>query len=96
MSAPGFVPGDQVRVRLAFPPGHIRTPYFLRGKRGVVLRDYGAFANPEALAFGGDGLPKRTLYRIKFRMDEVWAGDGVYGCMDTVTADIYEHWLERV
>ena len=34
--------GDEVRVALAYPPGHIRTPHFLRGKKGVVLRDFGA------------------------------------------------------
>ena len=55
-SAPNFKPrfkaGNPVRVALAFPPGHIRTPMFLRGKTGVVLRDFGAFPNPERLAYG--------------------------------------------
>jgi nitrile hydratase subunit beta len=86
--------GTFVRVLDAHPPGHVRTPSFLRGKRGMVLRDYGAFPNPERLAYGMHGLPALLLYQVQFTMDEVWAGRGRYGPNDTVTADIYEHWLE--
>ena len=93
-SAFRFKAGDRVRVALAYPPGHIRTPYFLRGKKGVVLRDFGAFPNPERLAYGMHGLPELPLYMVKFDMDEVWEGKGAYGPNDTVTADIYENWLE--
>ena len=89
-----FKAGDKVRVALAFPPGHIRTPVFLRGKTGTVVRDYGAFPNPERLAYGMHGLPAMPLYLVKFDMDEVWGGNGAYGPRDTVTADVYDHWLE--
>lgn len=89
-----FKAGDTVRVRDGYPPGHIRTPAFLRGKRGRVLRDYGAWKNPEELAYGKPGLPKQVLYMVQFDMDEVWDGHGNYGPADTVTADIYDHWLE--
>ena len=89
-----FAIGDRVRVSDAHPPGHIRTPIFVRGKVGTIIRHYGAFANPERLAYGMSGLPKLALYQVKFTMDEVWQGDGSYGPADTVTADIYEHWLE--
>lgn len=33
-----FGPGDAVRVRVAYPPGHVRTPYYIRGREGVVDR----------------------------------------------------------
>jgi nitrile hydratase subunit beta len=89
-----FKAGDAVRVRDDHPPGHIRTPVYLRGKRGVVLRDFGAWPNPEDLAYGRSGLPKRLLYMVQFAMDEVWRGKGTYAPHDTVTADVYEHWLE--
>lgn len=92
--SPRFKSGDRVHVRNGYPPGHIRTPAFLRGKSGRVLRDYGAWRNPEELAYGKPGLPKQMLYMVQFTMDEVWNGDGTYGPADTVTADIYEHWLE--
>src|ERR1700741_2770371 len=32
-----FEPGDRVRVRLDFVPGHIRLPGYIRGKTGVVV-----------------------------------------------------------
>ena len=31
-----FTAGDRVRVRRADPPGHLRTPYYVRGLAGVV------------------------------------------------------------
>jgi nitrile hydratase subunit beta len=88
--------GDRVRVALAFPPGHIRTPLFLRGKTGVIIRDFGAFPNPERLAYGMHGEPALALYMVKFAIDEIWGGAGNYGPKDTLTADIYEHWLQPV
>jgi nitrile hydratase len=45
-----FRPGDSVRVRAAYPIGHVRTPYYLRGKPGIVERVCGSFPNPEELA----------------------------------------------
>ncbi|NNK79586.1 MAG: nitrile hydratase subunit beta, partial [Litoreibacter sp.] len=46
------VVGSAVRIRALTPPGHIRTPFYLRGKRGVIERQLGAFKNPEQLAYG--------------------------------------------
>ena len=88
--------GDQVRVAAAFPPGHVRTPAFVRGRSGTIIRHFGAFPNPERLAYGMNGLPKLNLYQVLFTMDEVWQGDGAYAPADTVTADIFEHWLESI
>ncbi len=86
--------GDRVRVANAHPPGHIRTPSFVRGLTGTVVRHFGAFPNPERLAYGMSGLPALDLYQVAFAMDDVWAGNGAYEPGDTVTADIYENWLE--
>ena len=88
-----FQAGDAVAVRAAYPPGHIRTPYYIRGKRGVVERICGEFANPEELAFGRDGLPRRPLYRVRFQQREVWPDYAGVG-EDTVDVEIFEHWLE--
>ena len=88
-----FAPGDRVHVLEGNPPGHCRTPFYIRGKRGVVERVLGAFANPETLAYGGTGLPKQPLYRVRFDQSRVWSDyDGPPG--DTVDVEIYEHWLE--
>jgi hypothetical protein len=53
---------------------------------------YGEFRNPESLAFGRDGLPKKTLYLVAFDQSEVWGRTA--GPKDKVLVDIYEHWLE--
>ena len=89
-----FAPGDRVRVAKAFPPGHVRTPTFVRGLTGTVIRHFGAFPNPSLLAYGMSGWPKLDLYQVAFAMDDVWSGDGAYAAGDTVTADIYDNWLE--
>ena len=88
-----FKIGDTVRVRRAFPPGHVRAPYFTRGKTGVVDAVAGAYRNPEELAYGvydGKALP---LYRVLFRQKDLWADyDGP--AADTTIVDVYENWLE--
>jgi nitrile hydratase subunit beta len=89
-----FGEGDLVQVRLAFPPGHIRTPFYARGKQGVVDSFVGEFANPEELAFGRTGGPKLPLYRVRFEQQELWP-DYNGGARDSTMIDLYEHWLER-
>ena len=90
---PRFRPGDAVTVRRAYPPGHIRTPYYIRGKSGVVERLCGSFANPEELAHGRDGLPAQPLYRVRFAQIQVWP-DYAGPASDSIDIEIYEHWLE--
>lgn len=81
-----------MRVRKDMPPGHVRTPTYLRGKTGWIERTLGPFPNPEQLAYGleGKALP---LIRVRFSMAEVW-GDAVPNPTDTIDAEIYSHWLE--
>ena len=88
-----FKPGDRVTVRGAYSIGHIRTPVYVRGKTGEIERLCGEFANPEELAFGRSGLPRRPLYRVRFRQQAVWP-DYRGAAADTVDVEIYEHWLE--
>jgi len=83
-----------VRVRAMFPPGHIRTPYYLRGKTGTIERALGPFGNPENQAYGQPGV-KRDLYRVRFTMAEIWGKDAE-NPDDTLDAEIYAHWLERL
>jgi nitrile hydratase len=93
--APGhrFRVGDRVRVKRRFPPGHRRTPTYIRGKVGEIERICGAFPNPEELAYGFDGEPKKVLYRVRFAQKEVWPRyEGPE--RDLIEMEIYEHWLE--
>lgn len=83
-----------VKVREDMPPGHIRTPQYLRGKLGIIERKLGPFGNPEQLAYRlkADLLP---LLRVRFTMKEIW-GDLTEYPNDTLEAEIYAHWLEEI
>ena len=59
-------------VRAGLSTGHVRTPFYIRGKRGVIERLCGAFANPEELAYARPGLPAQPLYRVRFLQRDVW------------------------
>jgi nitrile hydratase len=92
-SDPLYRPGDRVKVRQAAPLGHLRTPFYIRGKEGVVERICGAFPNPEELAQQRDGLPAQPLYRVRFRQQDVWPRYRG-GAADVVEIEIYQHWIE--
>jgi hypothetical protein len=92
---PGFREGDRVTVRAAYPIGHVRAPYYIRGKSGVIERYCGAYANPEELAYARPGLPRQPLYRVRFKQSEVWQ-DYQGAQSDTVDVEIYQHWLESL
>ncbi len=85
---------ERVRVSPMMPPGHVRTPAYLRGKTGEIERTLGPFGNPEQLAYRqkADKLP---LHRVRFTMAEIW-GDEVENPNDTIDAEIFEHWLTKV
>lgn len=85
---------ERVRVSTRMPPGHVRTPAYLRGRTGVIERALGSFPDPERLAYGLPA-PARALYRVRFTMAEVW-GPGAENGTDTLDAEIYGHWLERL
>jgi nitrile hydratase subunit beta len=88
-----FNVGERVRVKPGNPPGHRRTPAYIRGKEGAIERVCGAFPNPEELAYGFDGEPRRVLYRVRFKQNDVWDGyEGPDG--DWIEMELYEHWLE--
>ena len=88
-----FAPGDPVRVREAWQPGHVRTPAYVRGRQGTVAQALGAFPNPEELAYRRSGLPAQTLYRVRFRQAQLWP-DYRGSAADTLDVEIYDHWLE--
>lgn len=85
---------DRVRVKTMMPPGHVRTPAYLRGKTGIIERELGPFRNPEQLAYGLDA-GEVPLYRVRFTMAEIW-GPSAECPTDTLDAEIFGHWLERV
>ena len=91
--AGAFAPGDPVRVAKRPVLGHCRTPWYLRGKPGVVAAVLGRFRNPEQLAYNKPGLPSLVLYKVRFKQGDLW-GRYAGPAGDHLEADIYEHWLE--
>jgi nitrile hydratase subunit beta len=89
-----FSPGDRVRVRTFDGPGHVRTPAYVRGKPGWIERVHGDFRNPESLAYGGDGQPRKPLYMVGFRQSDLWHERYRESERDNLYVDLYEHWLE--
>ena len=88
-----FSIGDAVAVRKAFPPGHVRAPFFIRGKSGTVDQIVGTYGNPEELAYGRKNSPTLTLYRVRFNQADVWVNyEGPE--RDSIVIDIYENWLD--
>ncbi|MFK7943358.1 MAG: SH3-like domain-containing protein [Paracoccaceae bacterium] len=92
---PYLSPGQAVRVKTGIAPGHLRTPWYCRGKTGRVERICGAFGNPEELAYNRLDGPDVPLYRVRFSMAEIW-GAGAERPDDTLDIEIFEHWLEAL
>jgi nitrile hydratase len=88
-----LAPGMRVRVRDDWPetrgPCHIRTPHYLRGAIGTVVRHLGDFPNPEDLAFARPAA-RLPLYHVRFDLRTIWpepeAGDAVL-------AELFGPWL---
>ncbi len=88
-----FKVGDRVEVLELNKAGHIRTPFYVRHKTGVVVQDCGLFLNPEDLAVGITSGPVVKLYRVEFKQRDLWPGyQGPAD--DTLCIEIYDHWLE--
>ena len=92
MAEPKYAVGQRVRVMKAFPVGHLRTPYYIRGCAGEVERVCGAFPNPEELSQMRSGEPRQVLYRVRFRQQDVWPDYRGPG-HDALEVELYEHWL---
>jgi Nitrile hydratase beta subunit, C-terminal len=89
-----LVPGQAVTVSSRAHAGHHRTPSYLKGRRGTVVRPHGTFPNPETRAYGANGSPALGLYLVRFEQDELWPGyQG--SADDCLLVDLFEHWLEE-
>ena len=93
-NAPGrerFKPGDRVRVKLDFVPGHIRLPAYVRGMVGTVVGESPAYPFPDAHAHGIHAEDEPT-YDVRFRAEDLWPN----GCDPAlVHVGIFQSYLER-
>lgn len=85
--------GISVRVKNAWPeadgPVHCRTPHYVRGKRGTILRHLGDFPDPGDIAFAREPAI-RSLYHVAIPLQELWPEGGG----DELVVEIYDHWLQ--
>jgi hypothetical protein len=93
---PVFSSGTRIFIPSEWPedsgPCHIRTPAYVRGKYGHVVRHLGAFDNPEDLAFGRPATLS-NLYHVCFDLSELWPADGHR--KSEAMVEIFEHWMEK-
>ncbi len=84
-------PGDHVRVRSDYVPGHVRMPGYIRGKTGVVVGVSPAYPFPDAHAHGIEATDEPT-YDVRFNAEELWpnSADPAF-----VHVGVFESYLER-
>ena len=98
---PTYAPGDAVRVRsedahaTTWRRPHLRTPGYLFGATGIVERLMGEFADPSLLAYGIGAAPAVPLYRVRFRLGDLWSEAEPEEAGSSVTVDLYANWLEQ-
>jgi nitrile hydratase len=86
-----FKPGDRVRVKLDFVPGHIRLPGYVRGKIGTVVGESPAYPFPDAHAHGVPAQDEPT-YDVRFHAQDLWPN----GCDPAlVHVGVFQSYLER-
>jgi nitrile hydratase subunit beta len=86
-----FQPGDRVRVKLDFVPGHIRLPAYVRGHVGTVVGESPAYPFPDAHAHGIHAEDEPT-YDVRFRAEDLWPN----GCDPAlVHVGVFQSYLER-
>jgi len=84
--------GDPVAVLDLGKAGHVRTPFYVRNRRGEIAQFCGYFLNPEALSLGDTSGPLVPLYRVRFAMKDLWPGEA-RSDRDFLYMEIYDHWL---
>jgi len=88
-----FAEGDHVRARNLNPMGHTRIPRYVRGKRGVVARDWGVFVFPDTNAHHAGTKPQHC-YSVRFEARELW-GKSANG-REKILVDLWEDYLEPI
>jgi nitrile hydratase len=87
-----FAAGDEVVVKNDHPAGHTRVPRYVRGHRGVILREHGVHAFEDIVAPGTRVGPQH-LYTVSFTAPELWGSRG--HARDRVHVELWEIHLER-
>ena len=90
-----FAKGDRVRARNLNPSGHTRLPRYVRGKAGVIARDWGVFVFPDTNAHHA-GLKPQHCYSVAFDARELWGKSAKANSRERVYIDLWEDYLEPI
>jgi nitrile hydratase beta subunit len=88
-----FAKGDRVRARNLNPVGHTRLPRYVRGKAGVIARDWGVFVFPDTNAHHAGTKPQHC-YSVSFEARELWGKPA--SSRERLYIDLWEDYLEPV
>jgi nitrile hydratase subunit beta len=88
-----FAKGDVARARNLNPSGHTRLPRYVRGKRGVIARDWGVFVFPDTNAHHAGTKPQHC-YSVAFEARELWGKSASQ--REKVLVDLWEDYLEPI
>jgi nitrile hydratase subunit beta len=86
-----YAKGARVRARNLNPVGHTRLPRYVRGKAGVIARDWGVFIFPDTNAHRAGTKPQHC-YSVSFAARELWGKSP--SSRDRVYIDLWEDYLE--
>jgi len=86
-----FQPGDRVRVRDDYVPGHVRMPGYIRGRTGVVVSESPAYPFPDAHAHAIAAQDEPT-YDVRFRSEDLWPQSADAAL---VHVGVFQSYLER-
>jgi nitrile hydratase len=89
--APRFRVGDQVLVKNWQPTTHTRLPGYIRGKKGIVEKDYGVFAFPDTHAHGL-GEKAQHCYSVRFTARELWGETA--SDRDSLRVDVFDDYMD--
>jgi nitrile hydratase len=87
-----FKPGDRVRVRQDYVPGHVRMPGYIRGKTGVVVSESPVYPFPDAHAHAVEAEDEPT-YDVRFRSEDLWPKSADAAL---VHVGVFQSYLERM
>tara|TARA_R110001599_G_scaffold353861_1_gene600702 strand:+ start:36854 stop:37513 length:660 start_codon:yes stop_codon:yes gene_type:complete len=91
-SVPRYKTGDEVVAKVMSPAHHTRLPRYVRGRRGKVERNNGAFLLPDRNAHGAQATPAFN-YSVRFSSRELWGEDAP--AKDSLFIDLFESYLEE-
>lgn len=87
-----FNVGDAIVSKNMHPHHHTRIPRYVRGKRGVVEKDYGVFLLPDTNGHSGPDKPQH-VYSVRFMARELWGDDA--SPKDSLYIDLFDDYMEH-